>query len=122
MDAFELTDLAARREQTGQPYLGFLRVPALHVGLYVLPAGGVDGQQPHAEDEVYHVVSGRGVIRVGAEDRPVREGTVVYGGAGVEHRIHSITAQLTILVFFSTAAPADGSVARQPPSAMPANA
>ena len=40
MDAFELSDLAARREATGKPYLEFITVPDLSVGLYVLAAGG----------------------------------------------------------------------------------
>ena len=38
MDAFELADLAARREASGAPYLEFLTVPDLSVGLYVLAA------------------------------------------------------------------------------------
>src|SRR6185369_4921524 len=49
MDAFELADLAARREASGAPYLEFLSVPDLSVGLYVLAAGQPDLQQPHTE-------------------------------------------------------------------------
>ncbi len=41
----------------------------------------------------------------GEEDREVEAGTVVYVGVRVEHRFHSITEELRILVFF---APADG--------------
>jgi mannose-6-phosphate isomerase-like protein (cupin superfamily) len=72
----------------------------------VLPAGAKDPQQPHTEDEVYHVVSGKGRIQVGAEDRAVEAGTVVFVEARVEHRFHSIEEDLTVLVFF---APAEGS-------------
>jgi mannose-6-phosphate isomerase-like protein (cupin superfamily) len=103
MDAFELAELFARRRQSGRPYLEFLRVPALSLGLYVLPAGGVDGQQPHAEDEVYYVLGGRGAVRVGGEDRPVQPGTLVFVKAGVEHRFHSVTEELRLLVFFAPA-------------------
>ena len=108
MDSFELEEIGAEREQLGREYLEFLRVPSLRVGLYVLAAGAHDGQQPHTEDEVYHVVRGRGVIRVGEEDRPVRPGTVVFVAAGVSHHFHSITEELGLLVFFSGAVPADG--------------
>ena len=101
MDAFELRDLLVERERVGQLYLEFLKVPALRVGIYALPAGGTDPQQPHAEDEVYYVVEGRAMIRVGDEDRPVAPGSVVYVAAGVEHRFHDIAEDLTILVFFS---------------------
>ena len=106
MDAFELSNLIAERAQSNQRYLEFLRVPALSVGLYVLPAGGVDGQQPHTEDEVYYVVSGRGAFRCAEEDRSVEAGSLLYVAANVEHRFHSIEEELVILVFF---APAEGS-------------
>ncbi|MFO7323937.1 MAG: cupin domain-containing protein [Chloroflexota bacterium] len=103
MEAFELADLIARQQASGSPYYEFLRVPALSVGLYVLPAGGVDHQQPHTEDEVYYVASGRGQIRVGDEDRPVQAGSVIFVAAGVDHRFHSITEDLKIIVFFAPA-------------------
>jgi mannose-6-phosphate isomerase-like protein (cupin superfamily) len=105
MDAFELTQLIAERERSGQPYLEFLRVDSLSAGLYVLPTGGVDRQQPHTEDEVYYVASGRGAIAVAGESRSVAAGSVVFVKAGVEHRFHSIEEELAILVFF---APAEG--------------
>jgi mannose-6-phosphate isomerase-like protein (cupin superfamily) len=108
MDAFELTQLIAERTRSNKSYLEFLRVPALSVGLYVLPAGAVDPQQPHTEDEVYYVVSGRGTFRCGEEDRLVAAGSVLYVAANVEHRFHSIEEELVILVFF---APAEGSQA-----------
>ena len=105
MDAFEIGELESERERSGTRYHEFLRVPALSAGLYVLPAGGVDGQQPHTEDEVYYVVSGRGAFRCGEEDRPVAAGSVLYVPAHVEHRFHSIEEELSILVVF---APAEG--------------
>jgi mannose-6-phosphate isomerase-like protein (cupin superfamily) len=80
-----------------------MRLPTLSVGLYVLPSGGTDPQKPHREDEVYYVVSGRGMIRVGAEDRPVQAGTTVLVPATLPHRFHSITEELTILVLFAPA-------------------
>ena len=106
MEPFDLPRLLSGHDFTEEPYLEFLRVPSLSVGLYVLQAGASDPQQPHTEDEVYHVVSGRGHIRVGAEDRAVRAGTVMFVEAGVDHRFYDIEEDLTVLVFF---APAEGS-------------
>ncbi len=103
MQAFEVADLAAQRAEAGRLYLEFLRVPTLSMGLYVLPAGGVDPQQPHTEDEVYYVVRGRGMIRVGDEDRAVAAGSIVFVAAGVDHRFHAIEEELAILVFFAPA-------------------
>jgi mannose-6-phosphate isomerase-like protein (cupin superfamily) len=106
MDAFELADLAARREESHQPYLEFITVPDLSVGLYVLATGKPDLQQPHAEDEVYYVVSGVGRITVGDEVRDVRQGSIVFVGANVLHRFHDISEDLTLFVAFG---PAEGS-------------
>ncbi|MFZ4664390.1 MAG: cupin domain-containing protein, partial [Caldilineaceae bacterium] len=106
MQAFELQAIQQEHQAAGQRWLEFLRVPELSMGLYVLPAGDVDPQQPHGEGEVYYVVSGRGWIRVAEEDRPVQAGSVVYVAAQVEHRFHTIEEELQVLVFF---APAEGS-------------
>jgi mannose-6-phosphate isomerase-like protein (cupin superfamily) len=103
MEAFELTNLIHQPNETRREYLEFLRVPALSAGLYMLAAGAVDMQQPHTEDEVYYIISGRGFIRVGAEEHPVEAGTLVYVKAHVEHRFHTITEDLRVLVFFAPA-------------------
>ncbi len=103
MDAFKISQLIIEQQNSGKSYLEFLRVPSLSVGLYGLPAGGVDSQQPHTEDEVYYVVEGRGFIRVGIEDRAVEPGTVVFVAANVEHRFHTISEDMKLLVFFAPA-------------------
>ncbi len=99
MDAFELSHLIDQQNQSRQAYLEFLRVPSLSAGLYMLAAGALDTQEPHTEDEVYYVISGRGSIQVASESRPVEAGTLVYVKANVEHRFHTITEDLRILVF-----------------------
>lgn len=103
VDAFELAELLRERAASGRLYLEFIRTHDLSVGLYVLPAGGTDPQGPHTEDEVYHVISGRGQIRVGTEDRAVEAGSVVFVGADVEHRFHDIEEELVVLVVFGPA-------------------
>jgi mannose-6-phosphate isomerase-like protein (cupin superfamily) len=106
MDAFELADVAAEREASGRAYLEFINVPDLSVGLYVLAAGEPDLQQPHTEDEVYYVISGRGRVTVGDEVREARPGSIVFVAATVPHRFHDITEELTLFVAFG---PAEGS-------------
>lgn len=103
MDAFELSDVMAQRAASGRSYLEFLRVPALSMGVYTLPAGSQDLQEPHTEDEVYYVAQGAATIRVAGEDRAVTAGSMVYVPARVEHRFHTITQDLTVLVFFAPA-------------------
>lgn len=102
--AFDLGELAARRAAKGSdPWLEFLSTSTLRTGLYVLPAGGVDHQTPHREDEVYHVVAGRAVLDVDGESHPVHPGSILYVRAGVPHRFHSIEEELRVVVFFSRA-------------------
>lgn len=103
MQAYELAQLIQQRTASDKLYLEFLQVPDLSMGLYVLPAGGTDPQLPHTEDEVYYVVSGRGQIKVADEDRAVQAGSIIYVAKNVEHRFHSIEAELTIIVFFAPA-------------------
>jgi mannose-6-phosphate isomerase-like protein (cupin superfamily) len=106
VDAFMLADLESRRADEGRGYLEFVRSDGLSTGLYVLPAGGVDGQSPHTEDEVYVVLRGRATIRVGSEDAPVGTGSVVFVAAGVDHRFHDIEEDLVVIVVFG---PPEGS-------------
>ena len=103
MQACELAQLISRQKASDEPYLEFLNVPDLSMGLYVLPAGGTDPQSPHTEDEVYYVVSGRARIKVADEDRAVQAGSILYVAKNVEHRFHSIEEELRVLVFFAPA-------------------
>ena len=103
MDAFELADLLEAQGKGGRLYHEFVRTHDLSVGLYVLPAGGTDPQQPHTEDEIYHVVAGRARILVGEEDRLVRAGSIIVVGADVPHRFHEIEEELVVLVVFGPA-------------------
>lgn len=103
MDAWELSEVEARRAAAGHGYEEFLRVPDLSAGLYVLEAGATDPQQPHGEDELYHVVAGRARITVAGESRPVRAGSLVFVAAGVVHRFHDIEERLEVLVVFGPA-------------------
>ena len=101
MKAFRLDELDAERAAHDGAYLQFLRERNMSVGLYALDAGALDTQQPHRQDEVYFVVSGRAAITVGTETTQVARGSVVYVPAGVTHKFHHITEDLRVLVVFS---------------------
>ena len=103
MDAWELDALEAARAESGRLYHEFISVPDLSGGLYVLEAGATDPQSPHTEDELYVVMSGRAKVTVGGEVRPVREGSVIFVAADVEHRFHDIEKRLVLLVMFGPA-------------------
>ncbi len=74
MKAFRLDELEAERAANDGAYLQFVRERNMSVGLYALDAGALDPQQPHQQDEVYFVVSGRASITVGMETTQVGRG------------------------------------------------
>ena len=91
------------RPSAGPGYDEFLRVPALSAGTYVVPAGGVDDQQPHGEDEVYVVLAGAARLTGGGETVDVWAGSVLFVPAYEEHRFHDVIADLEVLVVFGPA-------------------
>lgn len=101
MKAFRLDELEAERAANDGAYLQFLRERNMSVGLYALDAGTTDPQQPHAQDEVYFVVSGRAAITVDMETTQIARGSVVYVPAGTAHKFHHISEDLRVLVVFS---------------------
>ena len=110
--SFSIERVRNERLRQNQPYFEFFRSEAFSAGLYVLPAGGIDRQQLHTEDELYYIVSGRAVLRVGERDQAVGPGSIEFVRAGVEHRFHTIEKELETLVFF---APPEGSMASPSP-------
>jgi mannose-6-phosphate isomerase-like protein (cupin superfamily) len=101
MEAFEVDGIEASRSAAGELYHEFLRVDSMSAGLYVLRVREEDPQRPHNQDELYYVVSGRGRFRTGDTDRPVGPGSILFVEAGAEHRFHSITQDLSVLVVFA---------------------
>jgi quercetin dioxygenase-like cupin family protein len=107
MQTFNLNDLAAECERSDQRWREFLRGPSLSMGLYRLKAGQADEQQPHTEDEVYLVISGKALFRAGGQEQVVTRGSVIFVERAAEHRFVDITEDLTALVYFT---PPEGSL------------
>ena len=105
MRVFRLDDLDAERAANQGAYLRFLKERTMSAGLYALDAGSADPQVPHAQDEIYLVVSGRASITVGEETTSVARGSVVFVPAGTPHRFHHISEELRVMVVFSPPEP-----------------
>ena len=101
METFEILDLVTMQQKLGERYLEFFMGDKLSMGLYVLPKDDVDPQQPHTEDEIYYVVSGRATLSINGEDRPVQPGMVIFVETGAVHKFHSIIENLMLLVVFA---------------------
>jgi mannose-6-phosphate isomerase-like protein (cupin superfamily) len=101
MNAYEFSEISQEHAASGEPFLQFINEGTMSLGLYALAAGATDTQSPHAEDEIYYVVSGRGAIVVAGERRPVRPGSIVFVAKEVDHRFVDIEEDLSLLVFFA---------------------
>ena len=91
-----------RLQAAGGGYEVVHESPGLELGVYVLVAPAADEQQPHADDEVYVVLEGSGVLEVEGEKVPLQEGDAAFVQAGAEHRFTAYE-QLAVLVIFERA-------------------
>jgi mannose-6-phosphate isomerase-like protein (cupin superfamily) len=96
--AFDIEGVKERLTESGG-YEVVHTTPGLEIGVYVLVAPEPDRQSPHADDEVYIVLEGRGMLEVEGEQVELREGHAVFVAAGAEHRFVGYE-NLTVLVIF----------------------
>jgi mannose-6-phosphate isomerase-like protein (cupin superfamily) len=82
-------------------YVEQFRNESMSVGTYSIPAGGVDDQSPHHEDEIYVVTSGRATLVTPIGSESVGPGDVLFVPAEEEHRFTDVTEDLALLVFFA---------------------
>ncbi len=99
--SFKIEDVNDKRLSQGGPYLSFLNEKSLKTGLYVLPKGTEDKQNPHELDEVYYIIEGQSKFSVDGDIADIFPGDILYVKAQIEHRFVDITQDLKILVFFS---------------------
>ena len=102
MELHRLGDL----RKTDKTYHEFLRTRDLSMGVYRLPAGAEDRQQPHLEEEVYFVSSGRARFLAGQREVAIGPGDILFVPASEPHQFREIEEDLELLVFFG---PAEGS-------------
>ena len=103
MDIYRLSDLMGRQKELNEAYLEFLRIPSMSMGVYTLPAGSEDLQEPHTEDEVYYVTHGKAMMRIGSDYQQISAGSIIFVAANVAHCFCDISEDLTVLVFFAPA-------------------
>lgn len=84
----------------GEPnhWVEHLRGSDLSLGTYSIPAGGVDEQRPHLEDEVYVVLAGVATFVADSGRGQVGPGSVVYVPADESHRFTEISEDLVLIV------------------------
>jgi mannose-6-phosphate isomerase-like protein (cupin superfamily) len=90
--------LDALQAHSDKPFLELFRKGQFSAEIYV-PVGK-DLQQPHAQDEVYVVISGTGIFQNGPERHPFGPGDFLFVPAGVEHRFLDFTEDFKTWVIF----------------------
>ena len=113
-DVLDVGEQLAALSRGGHDFAEFLRSPSGSLSLTVArwPAGSVDDQTPHTEDEVYYVLNGRAALVVESRRTDVGPASLAFVAAGDDHRFVDIDEDLEVLVFWSPArhsnAPAAG--------------
>jgi mannose-6-phosphate isomerase-like protein (cupin superfamily) len=97
---FEVERVQKRLEGSGGGYRIVHASPGLEIGVYVLGGARSDHQNPHADDEVYVVLDGRGVIDVEGRPLALERGQAVFVPAGARHRFTAFD-RLSVLVIFA---------------------
>jgi mannose-6-phosphate isomerase-like protein (cupin superfamily) len=73
----------------------------LSLGTYSIPAGGLDDQTPHTEDEIYVVQAGRATLVTDSGTAEVTPGSVIFVPAGETHKFTEIRENLALVVVFA---------------------
>jgi mannose-6-phosphate isomerase-like protein (cupin superfamily) len=82
----------------GERFVRALSHGSMSVELYA-PASG-DPQEPHDQDELYFIHSGRGVLRIDHERHTFAPGDCFFVAAGVEHRFEQFSDDFATWVVF----------------------
>jgi mannose-6-phosphate isomerase-like protein (cupin superfamily) len=100
VDALDVEATRRRLEESGGGYEIVHESPGLEIGVYVLVAPEPDRQQPHADDEVYVVLEGRGTLTIEGESVELSEGKAAFVPAGADHGFTGYEG-LSVLVVFA---------------------
>lgn len=84
--------------QQGRRYAEPFTHGSMRLGMYA--PRGHDPQQPHAQDELYFVLSGTGVLVHGDERCEFETGDALFVAAGVEHRFEAFSEDFGAWVVF----------------------
>ena len=90
--------LALTADADGKPFARLFAHGSLEVEVY-RPVDR-DPQVPHARDEVYVVIAGRGTFYCDGERTPFGPGSLLFVPAGSEHRFEDFTDDFSTWVLF----------------------
>ena len=95
---FSLSQIHERLSASDKPFVEFFRKGDFSMEVY--QPVGVDLQTPHAQDEVYIIISGTGTFINGDQTVAFQPQDVLFVPAGVEHRFIDFTDDFKTWVIF----------------------
>lgn len=99
MTRFSTKELFARfDDETDRQHYEVLDEESMTVEVGRYATGTSEPKNPHTGDEIYYLISGSGMARVGDETYPVEAGDVVYVESGLEHDFFNIEEEITVLI------------------------
>ncbi len=102
--------LQKQLKETKRRYLTFLKETSMNAGIYLLPKGAADGQQPHDTDEIYYVLEGKAKVRAGSEAWETKKGDVIFVEDKIEHKFFEVEEDLLLYVVFSETNPKENDI------------
>src|SRR5215207_4101562 len=93
-----LAETMAALPTAGQRYTDAARHGTMRLGMYA-PRNS-DNQKPHAQDELYVVVSGHGEFVCGKTRTNFESGDVLFAPAGIAHRFENFSTDFATWVVF----------------------
>ncbi len=82
----------------GEPFSDVMRHGTMSVEVFA--PRSKDAQQPHDQDELYFVVSGKARFRCNGDEVPAKTGDVLFVPAYAKHRFHDMSDDFVTWVVF----------------------
>jgi mannose-6-phosphate isomerase-like protein (cupin superfamily) len=100
-DAYDVNELMKKLKSSGNWFYGFMSKGSMDAGILRLMPGAKDPQEPHANDELYYVISGHGFIRIEKDEIPIKPGSIIFVPAKKRHNFHGNKDELQVLYVFA---------------------
>ncbi len=100
-DVYDTKEVLKKLKASGNWFYGFMSKGSMDAGVLRLRPREKDVQGPHANDELYYVISGHGFIRIEKEDLPIKPGSIIFVPAGKRHNFHGNNDELQVLYVFA---------------------
>ena len=98
---YHTDEILKKLDSSGNWFYGFLSKNTMDAGILRLMPREKDPQGPHANDELYYVIRGNGLIHIENKDVPIKPGSIIFVPARKKHHFHGNNDELQILYVFA---------------------